>query len=119
MNPGNMHRRLLQLPWRDVFTTNWDTLLERAGSSILERAYGILRNMDEIPLTASSRIVKLHGSFDGRFPLIFTEEDYRTYPNKFAPFVNTVQQAMMESVFCLLGFSGDDLIFFQLVRLGS
>ncbi len=54
------------------------------------------------------RIVKLHGSFPAQFPLIVTEEDYRTYPTKFAPFVNTVQQSMMETVFLLIGFSGDD-----------
>ena len=28
-HPGPMHELLLQLPWRDVFTTNYDTLLER------------------------------------------------------------------------------------------
>ena len=54
------------------------------------------------------RIVKLHGSFPAQFPLIVTEEDYRTYPAEFAPLVNTVQQAMMETVFLLIGFSGDD-----------
>ena len=59
------------------------------------------------------RVVKLHGSFPAQFPLIFAEEDYRTYPRKFAPFVNTVQQAMMETVFCLIGFSGDDPNFLQ------
>ena len=54
------------------------------------------------------RLVKLHGSLPAQFPLIATEEDYRTYPIGFAPFVNTVQQSMMETVFCLIGFSGDD-----------
>jgi hypothetical protein len=29
-------------------------------------------------------------------------------PARFAPLVNLVQQAMMETVFCLVGFSGDD-----------
>ena len=106
--PGNTHTRLLKLPWRDIFTTNWDSLLERARSSVAERAYSVVRKMDEIPLVDRPRIVKLHGSFPADFPLIFTEEDYRTYPTKFAPFVNTVQQAMMETVFCLIGFSGDD-----------
>ena len=106
--PGKMHRRLLRLPWRDVFTTNWDTLLERTCSSIAERKYTIIRNKDEIPLGAPPRIVKLHGSLPSDFPLVLTEEDYRTYPKKFAPFVNTAQQAMMETVFCLIGFSGDD-----------
>ncbi len=111
--PGNTHTRLLRLPWRDVFTTNWDTLLERTRTSVAERAYSVVRTMDEIPLASRPRIVKLHGSFPASFPLIFTEEDYRTYPTKFAPFVNTVQQAMMESVFCLIGFSGNDPNFLQ------
>ena len=50
-------------------------------------------------MSRQPRIVKLHGSFPADFPLIVTEEDYRTYPKTFAPFVNTVQQAMMETVF--------------------
>ena len=108
LRPGGKHTRLLKLPWRDVFTTNWDTLLERARMSAKERGYSVVRNKDEIPLASPPRIVKLHGSFPAHFPLIFTEEDYRTYPTAFAPFVNTVQQAMMETVFCLIGFSGDD-----------
>ncbi len=106
--PGEKHTRLLKLPWRDVFTTNWDTLLDRARTSVIDRAYSVVQNKDEIPLASQPRIVKLHGSFPAHLPLIFTEEDYRTYPTKFAPFVNTVQQAMMETVFCLIGFSGDD-----------
>ena len=108
LKPGEAHSRLLQLPWRDVFTTNWDTLLERTRPYIVARAYNVVRDMDEIPLANKPRIVKLHGSLPAQFPLIFTEEDYRTYPTKFAPFVNTVQQAMMETVFCLIGFSGND-----------
>ena len=78
--PGPMHERLLRLPWRDVFTTNWDTLLESAGPRVTERSYSVMRSTDEIPLTSRPRIVKLHGSVDAHFPLILTEEDYRTYP---------------------------------------
>lgn len=106
--PGSAHERLLELPWRDVFTTNWDTLLERASSSVPNRYYSFVRSADEIPLAASPRIVKLHGSIDPLTPLIVTEEDYRTYPVRFAPFVNTVQQSMMETILLLIGFSGED-----------
>ena len=106
--PGKYHERLLKLPWRDVFTTNWDRLLERGRAKVPEQDYKIVRNMEEIPMSRQPRIVKLHGSFPADFPLIVTEEDYRTFPKKFAPFVNTVQQAMMETVFLLIGFSGDD-----------
>ena len=106
--PGEIHSRLLYLPWRDVFTTNWDTLLERTSENIPERAYAVVQDMNQLPLLSQPRIVKLHGSLPASFPLISTEEDYRTYPAKFAPFVNTVQQAMMETLFLLIGFSGED-----------
>ena len=106
--PGGVHEQLMRLPWRDVFTTNWDTLLERTGPQVVDRSYNTVVDMDQIPLANRPRIVKLHGSLPAQFPLIFAEEDYRTYPTEFAPFVNTVQQAMMETVFCLIGFSGND-----------
>ena len=107
-SPGIEHRRLLKLPWRDIYTTNWDTLLERTQDQVAEQHYSTVTSMQEIPMASRPRIVKLHGSFPAQFPFIFTEEDYRTYPTKFAPFVNTVQQSMMETVFLLIGFSGDD-----------
>ena len=107
-NPGPAHERLLKLPWADIYTTNWDTLLERTRNEIADWDYSIITSTDQIPMEPRPRIVKLHGSLPGQFPLIATEEDYRTYPTKFAPFVNTVQQAMMETVFFLIGFSGED-----------
>ena len=115
-NPGEFHRRLLKLPWRDVFTTNWDRLLERTLVSVPERSYSVVHNKDEIPLSAQPRIIKLHGSIDGHYPLIVAEEDYHAYPERHAPFVNTVQQAMMETVFCLIGFSGRDPNFLEWSR---
>ena len=105
--PAHAHERLLKLPWSDVFTTNWDTLLERATQRAPERSYTVMRSKADIPWSTRPRIVKLHGSLPDP-PLILTEEHYRTYPVRFAPFVNTVQQAMMETVFVLIGFSGND-----------
>ena len=106
--PDVTHERLLRLPWRDVITTNWDTLLERANTKVTDRSYTLVRTVEDIPLTVSPRIIKLHGTVAPRYQLIVTEEDYRTYPENFAPFVNTVRQAMMETVLLLIGFSGED-----------
>ena len=105
--PTAAHERLLRLPWADVFTTNWDTLLERASETVRDRVYTIVRSKYDIPGGARPRIIKLHGSLP-ESALVLTEEDYRTYPTKFSPFVNTVQQAMMETTFVLIGFSGND-----------
>lgn len=54
------------------------------------------------------RLVKLHGSFPDIQSFIITEKDYRTYPQRFLEFVNTVRQSFIENILCLIGFSGDD-----------
>ena len=105
--PSKLHKSLLDLNWHDVFTTNYDTLLERAYLDT-ERPYTIVTNKETLLYSTSPRIVKLHGSFPNIRPFIITEEDYRTYPDRFPEFVNTVRQALVENLFCLIGFSGDD-----------
>lgn len=106
--PSELHQSLLSLPWTDVFTTNYDTLLERAADLVSERNYKVVVHKDNLIHSVSPRIIKLHGCFSASTPLIISEEDYRTYPQKYAPFVNTVQQALLENTLCLIGFSGDD-----------
>ena len=106
--PGSLHRKLLRLPWSDVLTTNWDTLLERTIDPDSEHVYETVLTPGDIARTRPPRIVKLHGTFPSLSPFIFTEEDYRTYPREFAPFVNLAQQTLLENELCLLGFSGDD-----------
>ncbi|WP_020207843.1 anti-phage defense-associated sirtuin Dsr2 [Gilvimarinus chinensis] len=113
VEPSGLHVELLELPWVDVFTTNYDTLLERASAKVVTRRYEPVVNKEDIPYAVKPRIVKLHGSFPSERPFIITEEDYRRYPHEYAPFVNTVQQALLENTFCLIGFSGDDPNFLQ------
>jgi len=111
--PSQLHVKLLEFPWADVFTTNYDTLLERACISVSSPRYDIVVNKEDLVYSEKPRIVKLHGSFPSERPFIITEEDYRRYPKDFAPFVNTVQQALLENTLCLIGFSGDDPNFLQ------
>ncbi|VXC80641.1 SIR2 family NAD-dependent protein deacylase [Sphingomonas sp. 8AM] len=106
--PGKLHQMLVQLPWADIMTTNWDTLLERAADRAEERVYDVLRTVEEIPEARAPRIIKLHGSFPAHRPFVFTEEDFRTYPIRSGAFVNLAQQLAMENTLVLLGFSGDD-----------
>lgn len=106
--PSDIHIKILSLPWKDVFTTNYDTLLERSADLITERRYEIVTNKHDLVWSTSPRIVKLHGSFPSERPFIISGEDYRQYPQKYAPFVNTVQQSLLENTLCLVGFSGDD-----------
>lgn len=107
--PSKVHIKLMELPWRDIFTTNYDTLLERAADKVSKRRYNVVVNQEDLVNSNDApRILKLHGSFPSQRPFIITEEDYRTYPIKFAAMVNTVQQALLENVFCMVGFSCED-----------
>ena len=107
--PSELYHMLLSLPWTDIFTTNYDTLLERASGEITEKSFRVIAEKEDlIGSSGVTRIIKLHGSFPSHRPFIITAEDYRTYPEKFAPFVNTVQQSLLENTLCLIGFSGDD-----------
>lgn len=112
-SPGVLHRRLLRLPWTDVLTTNWDTLLERAAAQTLERQYGVVRTVGDMASARSPRVIKLHGSLPSHSPFILTEEDYRRYPSTHASFVNLARQVFIENELMLLGFSGDDPNFLE------
>lgn len=107
--PNTLYRDLLNLPWHDVFTTNYDRLLEKSWTvDGMIRHYNLVTNKETLIYTPSPRIIKLHGSFPNIHPYIITEEDYRKYPQNYPEFVNTVRQALIENLFCLIGFSGED-----------
>ena len=106
--PSRLHVNLLDLPWSDVFTTNYDTLLERGCRSVISQRYDVVVNPEDLGHSNRPRIIKLHGSLPSDRPFIVTDEDYRRYPHDFAPFVNAVRQALLENTLCLIGFSGDD-----------
>ena len=59
--PTELFTKLLELEWRDVFTTNFDTLLERAKGDITERNYQVVVKKEEFNNSKAPRIIKLHG----------------------------------------------------------
>jgi SIR2-like domain len=111
--PSSCHTRLLSLPWSDVLTTNFDTLLERAAQEDVGQAYETVRGVGDLVHGRAPRIVKLHGTIGQNEQLVITEEDYRTYPTCRAAFVNLARQVFIENELCLLGFSGTDPNFLQ------
>ncbi|MCH4810804.1 SIR2 family NAD-dependent protein deacylase [Vreelandella neptunia] len=112
-SPGELHNSLLKLPWTEVLTTNWDTLLERASTEVHQPLYSVVSKQEDLSSARSPRIVKLHGTIDVTKELIFTQEDYRKYPQRHAAFVNFSRQVFIENELCLIGFSGDDPNFLQ------
>lgn len=112
-SPGRSHFELLKLPWSEVLTTNWDTLLERAARELTQPVYTVVNKQQDLSSSRRPRIVKLHGTIGVSAQLTFTQEDYRKYTSDNAAFVNFARQAFIENELCLLGFSGDDPNFLQ------
>lgn len=111
--PGPLHRRLLELPWADVFTTNYDCQLEKASREVQQRQYSVVHTVADLPIAGIPRIVKLHGTLPDLTDMILTEDDFRTYRRKYAPFVNLVGTSLAEKSLCLIGFSGNDPNFLE------
>lgn len=111
--PGPLYHRLLELPWSDVLTTNWDTLLERAAKEVYQPVYSSVIKQQDLAGAHAPRIVKLHGTIGAADDFVFTQEDYRKYSNERGAYVNLARQVFVENELCLLGFSGDDPNFLQ------
>ena len=111
--PSSLHVKLLELPWTDVFTTNYDTLLERASREVARRQYDLVVRQNDLVYSQNPRIIKLHGSFGHKHRLVVTDEDYRLYPLQSPALVNTVRQSLLENTLCLIGFSATDPNFLQ------
>ena len=74
--PSELHKKLLSLPWNDVFTTNYDTLLERTLPEITNK-YGLVLDQNDLMHSRpdfQSRIIKLHGSFPSSRPFSIIDE---------------------------------------------
>lgn len=107
--PTELFQKLMELPWRDVFTTNYDTLLEKAASHIPDRECDVITSQDDLIRNENiSRLIKLYGSFTSNRPYVITGEDYSTYPELHAPMLNTVRQAFLENTFLMIGYSVND-----------
>ena len=94
---GCVHDQLGHPPWSGRLLPLWNTITASCGAQKRSRSrpgHALLSCTDRWTLEVSTH---LHG---------------RGLPDlsgpKFAPFVNTVQQAMMENLVLLIGFSGDD-----------
>ena len=116
LEPSDLHVQLLKYPWSDVFTTNYDTLLERAADHVHEhggRTYTTIVEDAEMGLSSSPFLMKLHGDINRPESIIITEEDYRTYPSSHQAMIGYIRHAIMMKTLVLIGFSGNDPNFIQ------
>ena len=116
------HKKLLEgFNWDRIYTTNYDRLLEYA-MGFTGKKYKVITKAKDLSVSREiPSIIKLHGDlyypkekrvfmFDGNphQQYIISEDDYKSYPEKHEAFTQLMRISLLQGVFCLIGFSGDD-----------
>lgn len=113
--PGTAHLALVQLPWDIIYTTNYDLLIEMAGSSSAITPAGPIKPVFSTDTDLGQfhendvLYYKLHGSVDvantpiGR--LILTRDDYRFYEQHRKLLFRRLRTDLALKTFVFIGYS--------------
>lgn len=107
--PTENHRLLDQLPLEEVWTTNYDTLIEAA----MGDAHAVVVDEDFLRLEAGRRVYKMHGSIPpgavepvgGENELVISADDFDDYESNHPRFWQLLQAQMLTRSFLFVGFS--------------
>lgn len=116
--PTSSHRDLRRLDIKEIWTTNYDRLLETAIPDAVVVAGG-----DQVHSIATRRraIIKMHGSIDARdrweLPPVITRTDYERYELQHPRIWTVLRSSYMSRTMLFLGFSFTDPNIEILLRL--
>nr|MBP6714497.1 SIR2 family protein [Aliarcobacter sp.] len=104
----NTHSLLVKLFPQNIITTNWDIVIEKAIENEMA-LYDVVRNDSELINTTSNRkLIKMHGDIEiGN--IIFKEDDYLEYSQKFPLIENYVKSVLSTNTVIFLGYSYNDI----------
>lgn len=112
VDPTPSHYSLARLGVDQVWTTNYDPLIERADSNAL-----VISGDDDVPLigTARKSIIKMHGSInaddtqpDWADPPIITRADFESYEDQHRRLWALLRSSYLSKTLLFLGFSFAD-----------
>eukprot|EP01120_Amphizonella_sp_Union-15-10_P013956 TRINITY_DN6594_c0_g1_i1.p1 TRINITY_DN6594_c0_g1~~TRINITY_DN6594_c0_g1_i1.p1 ORF type:complete len:331 (-),score=82.83 TRINITY_DN6594_c0_g1_i1:14-1006(-) len=109
------HAMLQALPGKEIITTNYDTLIEKAcasaGKSVTVLPYQDYRESKSI---SSKWLLKLHGCIFQPEDIVLTREDYIRYHERRQALAGIVQAQMITRHMLFVGFSLSDNNFFNI-----
>lgn len=117
--PGEVHRSFVQVPFDEILTTNFDTLIEEA---CRECQLELHVAVDDVQLaTARSRsvrrLLKLHGCIERPDTLIVTEADFDRYLTRQPLFSTEFSSLFIRRTALMIGYSLSDPNLRQLLSI--
>lgn len=109
---GEIHRLIVQLDSRIVFSLNFDNIYENAANLAGENAYIVKHyyhdDVCEFLRGEGRYIVKLHGDLDSPQNLIFTQRDYAIARTRNSGFYSAFDAALLTKTFLFIGCGYQD-----------
>jgi hypothetical protein len=109
-SPSANHAVLARLPIKTYWTTNYDKLIERSLEAAHKNA-DVKHTDSQLPTTKPRRdavIYKMHGDAEHPQDAVLTRDDYESYAQKHAGFVNALIGDLTGKTFLFIGFSFTD-----------
>ncbi len=110
IQPSSVHRRLLSLPFRAIFTTNYDDLIERTLADA-GRRYDSIRYDEEVGVIDEHEavpVIKFHGDLEDPPGVVLTRRDYMLYHELHPAFTPLFEAMLATRTFLFVGFSLSD-----------
>lgn len=107
VQPNDLHLEIVKLNLKNLITTNWDNLFEKA---INEEGmfFDIIKaDVDMGNSMGFSKLIKMHGSLD-RENIVFCERDYLEYSQNFPLIENYIKGIFSTDLVVLVGYSLSD-----------
>lgn len=104
------HRVLARLPIRNIWTTNYDRLLERAWE-LQRRGLDVKSITSDLSVSAplaDTTLYKMHGSIDHPAEVVIATDDYEMYRKKRAGFLQVLNGHLIALHCLFVGFSFSD-----------
>jgi len=101
---------LARLPVRQIWTTNYDRLVERA-FAVINRPVDVVSGAADLSLRArpgAARLYKMHGSVDRMDDIVISTDDYELYRSKRGAFLPLLQAHLSSMSVLFIGLSLTD-----------
>ncbi|MXZ55274.1 MAG: hypothetical protein F4Z14_03795, partial [Gammaproteobacteria bacterium] len=118
LEPDEFHTTIARLPWKEIITTNMDTVLEKAfdrtrGTSDENKILKVARTTSEFrynPAVDEIKYVKLNGCISDRskYPFVFSSKDFETVRQFYKIVLQTVENMSPRIQFLVIGYSFGD-----------
>ncbi|WP_435354272.1 SIR2 family protein [Emticicia sp. SJ17W-69] len=104
------HRILARLPISTYWTTNYDTLIEKALKEERKKVAvkRSVRDLNQNVYGSHATVFKMHGDTQDAANAILTKDQYEVYHFTHLPFVTALKGNLVQKTFLFIGFSFED-----------